>query len=223
MALTTRESGLGQKNNDCWLPTNVSVSGGALQLTTRREPTTCVKNDGTTFEATHTSGSVSTYRKFDQAFGRWEIRARFPQATVPGAQGALWLWPSTTVGTWPGSGEIDIAEFYSQYPDRAIPYLHYVSATSDPTVTNNYCMVNKPSEFHTYVLEWFPGRIKITFDGKTCIDHTIDPALPLTGSAPFDKPYFINLSQMLGQGGNAPSEATPAVMTTEVDWVRVWS
>jgi beta-glucanase (GH16 family) len=225
MVLTAGNTGLKTAPGDCLVndPRNVRVYNGALQLTTRRETIPCVNQQGEAFTSTHTSATVSTYSKFDQAYGRWEIRARFPTVTTPGSQAALWMLP-TNPGPlpWPTSGEIDIVEFFSHYPDRGIPFLHYVSKTLDFSVTNNYCMLDGPTEFHTYLLDWRPGRITVKIDGKTCIDHVVNPAAPLFGSAPFDKRYFLNLSQILGRGKNAPSANTPAVLTTQVDWVRIW-
>ena len=73
---------------------------------------------------------VSTYGRFAQAYGT----VRDP-GEVPRGQGgraaervlALAGQPHK-FGAWPASGEIDIAEFYSQYADRVIPYIHYNSA-----------------------------------------------------------------------------------------------
>lgn len=222
--LTTQATGHGRANADCWTgdPANVSVAGGVLRLTTRREARVCRSQNGSTFRATHTSGSVATLSTFNQTYGRWLIRARFPQTTTAGAHGALWLWPTSRTTGWPASGEIDVAEFYSRFPDRVIPYLHYVPWANDPTVTNNYCMVNQPWEFHTYELQWRYGRLTISYDGVPCIDHFVNPLANLFGQIPFNQPYFLLLTQMLGDGINAPLAATPSAMTTEVDWVRVW-
>jgi beta-glucanase (GH16 family) len=225
IGLTTARSGL-KGNGDCWVdtPANVAVGDGVLRLTTRKEPApiTCTTNTGTTFDTEYTSGAVSTFGKFDQAFGRWEIRARFPQITTVGSQGALWLYPRE-LKYGAGSGEIDIAEFYSTYPDRVIPFIHYNSATSDASVTNNYCMVSDPWNFHRYSVEWLVGRITISIDGNVCVDHRVNPASPLVSPQPFDHPYTTNLMQSLGVGVNSRVDATPLPLTTEVDWVHVWS
>jgi beta-glucanase (GH16 family) len=212
---------------DCWVTSrdNISVSGGFLHLTSRREndPFSCVKANTTSFDAKVTSGSVTSHGRFAQAYGRWDIRARFPNVTLPGSQGALWLTPyKNTYGAWPLSGEIDIAEFYSLYPDRAVPYIHYKLSSVDSTITNTRCYVSDPWNFHTYSLVWTSGRLVISIDGATCVDHKIHAAAPLTGSQPFDKPFVINLTQTLGQGNNAPSEGTPLPLTTDIDYVRVW-
>ena len=221
----TDGSGFGG-GGDCFVNTanNVGVANGVLSLTTRREaqPFTCRSPYGD-FISNHTSGMVSTYTKFAQAYGRFEIRARFPAAKVAGLQSALWLWSAEPAkyGSWPASGEIDIAEFYSANPDRAIPYIHYDTALTDETVTNNYCMITDASAFHSYVAEWTPTAITIIYDGKTCLTHAINP-LTLTGSAPFDQPFIIALTQALGIGDNSVTDATPLPATTAVDYVRVW-
>jgi beta-glucanase (GH16 family) len=215
-------------SRDCWVdrPGNIAVSGGTLKLTSRQEsvPFRCV-SPRKDFRTTYTSGSVSTQGKFAQTYGRFEFRAKFPDARVKGSQGALWLYPAEqTYGGWPSSGEIDVAEFYSRYPDRAIPYIHYHrDITHLSPLTNRRCMIVNPAEFHTYTLQWTPSAMAISYDGATCLVHKIRAAPPLLGSQPFDRPFAIYLSQVLGMNTNAfkPGK-TPLPLTTEIDWVRVW-
>ena len=205
-------------------PANVSVADGVLRLTARRRllPITCRSSSGAAFRTRVTSGSVSTFGKFSQAFGRFEVRAKFPATKVKGLQEALWLWPDDPLkyGPWPYSGEIDIAEVYSLNNDRAIPFLHY-AATDYTDVTNNYCLLN-PAQFHSYVAEWTETSIRILFDGNVCIDHEIAPVSPLEAPQPFDHPFMVALTQALGVGTNAYTTSTPLPATTEVDYVRVW-
>lgn len=205
---------------------NVSVSEGMLNLTVQQEaaPFVCASPGGG-YPTQYTSGSVSTWWRFSQTYGRFEIRARFPASQSAGLQSALWLYPQELkYGPWPHSGEIDIAETYSKYPDRAIPYLHYTQTGPDPTATNNDCLIDDVSEFHTYAAEWTPTSITITYDGATCLVHSWNPAAPLTKPAPFDQPFIVVLTQALGIGDNTFSPAsTPLPATTQVDYVRVWS
>jgi beta-glucanase (GH16 family) len=223
---TTAVSGFGS-GDDCYVddPDNVAVSGGTLQLTVRKEaaPFTCTKPGGS-FSTTYTSASVSTFSKFSQTFGRFEFRAKFPTAGAKGLHGALWLWPDNAVkyGGWPWSGEIDVAEVYSLYNDRAIPYVHYVPKAPDYNVTNNYCML-KPDEWHTYVAEWTPTTITVKYDGVTCIQDNWNP-YGLTKPAPFDHPFMVAVTQGLGVTGNRLDPAAPPAFpsTLQVDYVRVW-
>ena len=206
-------------------PNNISLANGVLTLTARQEaaPFTCPSPLGN-YTTQYTSGMVSTWGLFAQAYGRFEVRAKVPPAAVKGLQESFWLWPQNmTYGAWPASGEIDIAEIYSLYNDRAVPYIHYNSAAPDPNVTNTNCMINDVSQFHTYAVDWTPSSITIIYDGHTCLTDTWDPAAPLTHPQPFDQPFIICLTQALGIGGNAFDPATtPLPATTQIDYVRAW-
>jgi beta-glucanase (GH16 family) len=224
---TTGASGF-HSGAECFVntPNNVSVGGGALSLTVRKEaaPFTCASPSGS-YSTQYTSGMVMTGSLFGQAYGRFEVRAKLPAAKVKGLQESFWLWPQNPYKygyQWPISGEIDIAEIYHLYPDRAIPYVHYVPAAVDPNVTNNYCMIDDLSQFHTYTAEWTPTTITIIYDGKVCLVDTFNAASPLTAGQPFDQPFMIALTQALGIGVNAPTASTPLPATTQVDYVRVW-
>jgi beta-glucanase (GH16 family) len=206
-------------------PDNISVSGGTLQLTARKEaaPFTCKDGYGD-FTTQYTSGMVSTYGKFSQAYGRFEARAKISSARVAGLQTSFWLWPddSSKYGGWPGSGEIDVAEMYSRYADHAFPYVHYNPASFDPNVTSYSCVIGNPDDFHTYALEWTTTQLKFIYDGKTCLVDNWNPA-GAAKPAPFDRPFMIALTQALGIGDNQfDSATTPLPATTVVDYVRAW-
>ncbi|MET0449990.1 MAG: family 16 glycosylhydrolase [Aeromicrobium sp.] len=204
---------------DCYVddPDNIAVGGGVLSLTVRRQASEfdCAMPGGSSHRASATAGMVSTYDSFAQAHGRFEIRAAFPETTVAGHHGALWLFAKDMSGA-----EIDIAEMYSKYADRAIPYVHYASG-SDTTVTNPYCLVDDVSQLHTYTLEWTATTMSIAYDGVVCLTHQVNGTSP-AASSPFDDPFMLVLTQGLGLGENAPTSATPAVGTSTIDYVRVW-
>jgi beta-glucanase (GH16 family) len=206
-------------------PDNIALDGGALHLTVRQEAALLTCGDG--IPRAYTSGMVSTNPAggsgFAQTYGRYEIRARVTGAKVPGLHEAIWMYPVEPKWVWPWSGEIDIAEIYHRYPDRAIPYVHYSNAL-DPNVTNNECLIDDIGKFHTYLLEWTPERIRISYDGEVCIDDPWSPLYPQTGRQPFDEPFFLILTQALGVGGNLFNPATtPLPASTVVDYVRVWA
>lgn len=237
---TTEASGF-HSGAECFTdsPHNIAVSGGTLRLTVRKEaaPFSCASPRGA-YQTQYTSGTVNGFGKFAQAYGRFEVRAQLPSATVPGLQETLWLWPTDQFkyGAWPSSGEIDFGEFYSKYPGWAIPYLHYdvlQSTVNWATNTNVYtalpapyaqpgmnCRINQ-SAFNTYTLTWQPGRLVIAINGQNCIVDNY-AATGLSGAAPFDQPFFIALTQALGIGENAPTANTPLPATTQVDYVRIW-
>ena len=216
-----------RSGGECYVdhPDNVSVSNGQLDLTVRAlaNKFACLSPvDG--WVTRYTGGMVSTNKRLSQTYGRFEVRARFFGATTIGVQSAVWMWPTEkTYGDWPKSGEIDIAEYYSKYPDRVIPYVHYAATVYDPTVTNTQCFVDRPDEFHDYAVEWTPAVITITIDGETCVSTRWEKAAPLEKPAPFDRPFHLNLTQALGIGQNAfVAGTTPLPATMQVDHVRVW-
>lgn len=203
---------------------NITVEDGALRLTVRREsaPLTCSTPTGT-YVSEYTGGAVTTYHRFAQAFGRYEIRARFPDAKVRGLHSAIWMWPQSQKYD-DDSAEIDIAEFRTSYPDRVTPYVHYEMDRADTSVTNNFCMVDRPEDFHTYVLEWTTSTITVLYDGAVCMTTSWHPAAPLTRPAPFDQPFALILNQGLGIRTNTVDPAvTPLPSSMYVDYVRVWS
>ncbi len=218
-------SGSFDQSVECYVdsPNNISVGGGALTLTVRKEdaPFSCAGLK----QSQYTSGMVSTWTGggggFAQTNGRYEIRAKFTGAKQKGLQESLWMWPVTPTNYWPASGEIDIAEVYHLHSDRAIPYIHY-NNPNDPNITNNNCLIDDISQYHTYVLEWTTSDLKISYDGNLCIDDAWQAYWTL-GRQPFDAPFFIALTQALGVGDNAFDPAsTPLPASTVVDYVRVW-
>jgi len=232
--ITTATSGYLSGAVACYVnsPNNISVGNGYLSLTARKEaaPFSCNTPSGS-FTTQYTSGTVATYGLFSQAYGRFDVRAKIPAATVTGLQSSLWLLPQneTQFGPWPASGEIDIAEMYSEYPTLAIPTIHYNynsstvnASTHTNIVTNDACTIN-PNVFNDYVVEWTPTSITMLYNGQTClVDHWI-PSSPLVAPQPFNQPFFINLTQALGiYTDNFNPSTTPLPATTEIQYVRVW-
>lgn len=225
-AVLTRTSGF-RSGGACFVdqPGTISVGSGALRLTVRRGfPMVCTSKFGT-FLTSYRGGYVSTHDSFAQAYGRYAFRAKFPATTGPGIHSAIWLWPSdpNRYGSkWPASGEIDIAEFFSTYRDRVIPYVHYVGDRFDPARTNTKCMVSRPQDFHTYVLEWTPTTMAIRYDGRLCLVNKWAPTNGLVRPAPFNRPFHVNLTQALGIFPNRYAGDTALPATMVVDYVRVW-
>lgn len=208
-------------------PDTLSVGGEALTMTARRltTPTTCNSPYGA-FDTSYTGGMVTTYRKFAQTNGRFEMRARFPQARVAGVQSSLWMFPQTfSYGAWPASGEIDIAEWFSGWGDLVVPHLHYDGDATDLFRTSYTCTLGDPAAFHTYAVEWTPTSITFVYDGQTCLRNQAWSPLGslLAAPAPFDKPFNLLIGNGRGTGKNAPSESTPFPSALQVDYVRAWS
>jgi uncharacterized repeat protein (TIGR02543 family) len=204
-------------------PSTISESGGYLDLSVVQEaaPVSCADGYSTPFEA----GMVSTYGKFNQTYGAFEVNAELPPSVAKGLQETFWLYPQTlTYGAWPHSGEIDFAEFYSQYPTLDVPYIHYTEAASgDPDVTAYDCTINQ-GEFNTYGIDWQPGTLTIYLNGNVCLVDHPNPAAPLTSPETFNDPFFLALTQALGSTTDAYVPGTTQLpATTLVDWVRAWT
>jgi beta-glucanase (GH16 family) len=224
--VTTADSGF-HSGPECFVdsPNNMSVGNGVMTLTVRKEaaPFTCRSPFGD-YKTQYTSEQISTFRNWAQAYGRFEVRAKVPNTPKPGLQTSLWLWPDKPekYGPWPIAGEIDIAEMYSWVNDRAIPFVHYNNYL-DPDVTNNYCFVRDLGQFHTYTVEWTKDTLTFMYDGRTCLVDNWKPSAPQSKPQPFDQPFIVALTQLLGVGNNAfDPNKTPLPASTQVDYVRVW-
>ena len=225
MAQDTSFSGMTSGNKDCYRDSTdvISVSDGAAHISARRTdaPFTCRSPLGD-FTSQSIVGTVATRTHFAQTYGRFEFRARFPDATVPGVHSALWLYPAdNTYGPWPASGEIDVAEWFSNTPTKVYPSAHYTGEV--PFQSSGFdCNVATPHDFHTYAVDWTPSSMYFFVDDKLCWQHSWSAQSPLPGSGPFDQPFYLVLTQVFGAETNAVSAATPGVATTDVDWVRVF-
>jgi beta-glucanase (GH16 family) len=227
-AQTTATTGY-RSGDECYTdtPQTVSVSGGVLSLTAVRMPAPFVcQSPAGDYTTQYISGTVTSYDKFSQAYGYFEVKARFPGSRVPGLQSSLWLWPENRNAygpVFPDSGEIDFAEWFSADPQLAIPTVHYNAASGqDFNATSNQCVVANPAKFNTYGVIWTAQTLTFLIDGQKCLVDNWFPASPQVKPAPFNLPFFLNLTQALGLGANAPSSKTVLPATMQVDWVRVW-
>ncbi len=201
-------------------PDVIRVADGVLTLSAVRDeaatPCPAFRNQPLT---AYRAGSVSTYDRFSQMYGRFEARIRVTATDQPGLQESFWLWPDTRyhdTALWPVTGEIDIAETYSNHPDLAIPFLHSVTSVLGPVygVNTAHCAATR-GEWNTFALEWGPTELEIFVNGESCLVNTAnDPA--------FDKHYIVALTQLLGAKANSVTEGTPLPASTEVDHVKVW-
>jgi beta-glucanase (GH16 family) len=108
-----------------------------------------------------------------------------------------------------GTTEIDIAEAYSMWPNLVNPTVHnFLGGNTKACTVTDY-----GADFHTYMVEWTPATASFYYDGKECF---------WAGRTGTSQPFLVALTQGLGIRANAPTTATPAPATMQVDWVRVW-
>lgn len=200
-------------------PSVVNVAGGSLNLSVRRvvTPVPCPAA-GVGNSTSYVAGTVSTVGAFSQQYGRFEARIRATDTSDPGLHEAFWLWPEEQgLLPWPSSGEIDVSETYSVYPDRSYPYLH---STMDllgarPGVNTATTCVAQRGAWNTYTLEWSPTLFEFFVNGAPCL-------VTGSGDAAFQKAYFPILTQALGQYADAYDGRAALPATMNVDYVRVW-
>ncbi|MCL2543731.1 MAG: glycoside hydrolase family 16 protein [Nocardioidaceae bacterium] len=202
----------------CYLndPGNIVESGGALHLVARRvaAPMSC----GGRYSTVRTGGAVITRGHFSQARGLFVFRARYPATRLAGFWGNLWLYPERlTYGRWPGSGEVDVAEHWSGHGDTVSPSLHYPDSSGADTRS---CTVANVATFHTYAVEWGRSSMSFYYDGHLCFQR--DWTTVSGSTKPFDKPFFVMLSEGFGDFDLPISPLLPQAGSVDVDYVRVY-
>jgi beta-glucanase (GH16 family) len=197
---------------------NVSVWGGALWLSARREA------DGTV-----TSGLVATGRSvggrvtFTTGEGFVEVRARFPAAA--GAWPAIWLNNpgDGTVPAWPAGGEIDIAEFYGDHPSAVESNYHWEDDGEHRSAGAGTHPVRDVTQWHTYGVGIHPDRLEYFYDGVKVRTVTATTSGMRRGLS-----YAHAIVLDLAIGGSGPQDAgyragrAPLPYAAEFDYVRVW-
>ncbi|MFL6158913.1 MAG: family 16 glycosylhydrolase [Marmoricola sp.] len=229
---TTRKSGFTTGTSAMYAcaadtPDTVAVDQGNLNLSLVELP--AVSRCRANKSSKYAFGQVMHFQTFSQTYGKYEVRAKIPDLDVPGSQQSFWLWPKkNTYGAWPASGEIDFAELYSSRPNLDRPYLHYLpgktTAGSNDNITHANCPI-RPGEYNTYGLEWKPGQLTVLLNGDVCFtDDYSSAAAAFQGKySPFDKPFYLSLTQAMGTTGNVYDPAVvPEKVTTQIDYVRIW-
>lgn len=242
--------GGGNDERQCYTDRNARVENGHLIISARKEdargpvfPEAQRKSgDEKSPEVTRnfTSARLTTKGKGAWQYGRVEVRAKLPsgQGTWP----AIWMLPEEDVyGPWAASGEIDILEAVNLgtpcaicdggVENRILGTLHFGGTW--PHNLHKGVEVSMPEVldgFHVFGIEWQPGQIIWTFDGRQ-YGRQIAADWSTTGSrdgnAPFDRPFHLiinlaiggRLAEGRGQGG-VSEEGFPKEM--EIDWVRIW-
>lgn len=175
--------------------------------------------------------TTATDALFNTTYGYIESRISLPQ--TPGAWPAFWMLPQSTdiYGGWPVSGEIDILETTGTQADKACSTLHW-GVPGHVYKGSGYVPLSSDIRyFHTYAVDWEPGRISFYYDGVeiyTSSDwsSTIPGASDsLSFDAPFDMPFYmiLNLAVDSGQFGGSDNKASfHDDINMYVDYVRVY-
>jgi beta-glucanase (GH16 family) len=149
---------------------------------------------------------------FQQRYGYFEMRARFPAGE--GVWPAFWL---TSRGAEKAI-EVDVTEHYGHFPNRYTASLHIWDRKA-PVLSKSYHQRVPVEEgslsaaFHTYGVAVEAARIRYFFDRREVWSIATPREL--------EHPFTILIDLGLGAGWPIVNTPNPSVM--EVDYVRVWS
>jgi beta-glucanase (GH16 family) len=170
----------------------------------------------------YTSARLVTRGKVEVSYGRIEARIRVPAGA--GLWPAFWsLGANLAEVGWPRAGEIDVMEFVGREPNEVFGTIHGPGYSGADSIGGTHTFPQGVHEgFHTFAVEWQPGRIVWLVDDV--LYHEATPADVAPNDWVFDHPFFLILN--LAVGGNfggevAPETQFPARML--VDYVRVFS
>jgi hypothetical protein len=179
-----------------WLPSQVTVSDGILQLTTQQ-----YAQDGSTW----ISGGVSL-TTLPQTYGAYFVRSRM---TGPGPTQVELLWPTIA---WPP--EVDFDETYG---DTALSQAtdHY-DANNDTIHINNTIDM---TQWHTWGIVWTPTSLTFTVDGQEWGSVTTANAADAIPNVPMT----LNIQQQTWCSANWACPTAGTISSTQVDWVAIYS
>ena len=183
-------------------PSHVVVSNGVMNLETYRDPR---------FGRRWVSGGVSSAPGLKQTYGKYDVRFRVDAGRGVGV--ALLLWP--VADHWPP--EIDFGEHGGETRAR-----EHMTATLHYGDANNQIQRTVRADFthwHTLGVEWTPGRLVYTLDGR--------PWARLTSPHVPREPMEMDLQAPAGTCGDrwapCPDATTPAHVNMQVDSVVAYA
>jgi beta-glucanase (GH16 family) len=200
---------------ECYVPSQVALSGGYLVITSIAQTTTC---GGTT--KSYASGAV-VWSTFNFTYGTVEYRAKFAggQGTWP----AIWLLgakcqPSAPTiynadtCDWPnaGSNEIDITEIKGK--DFTSPRQNFESPNKN-WLTCQPRVSDVTRNFHVYDLVWTSSSLTWLIDGVQTCQFSGDIQIPT-------KPMYLIINTAMGGDAGSVNDAT-LPQTLQVDYVKV--
>jgi beta-glucanase (GH16 family) len=204
---------------ECYNPSQVSVSNSNLVITTVAQATTCGDSTHSPGQFPFLSGMVQ-WKTFNFTYGTVEFRAK--TAGGRGSWPAVWMLGANcqasnvnsadNVGTcnWPqaGSDEIDIVEMSDN---------NYISVGHDMFVSSGgqACFQNAATDtsqnWHVYTMTWTAGTVSYGIDGQAAgCSHT--------SNVP-SQPMFLIINNAISPNWTVVAGDFPQTM--QVDYVKV--
>jgi beta-glucanase (GH16 family) len=200
------------KNNELqyYAPDDVYVQNGLLTLRSQERSYWGIDQNGNWGWHDYTSGLVESKGRFYNQYGRVEVRAKLP--STQGMWPAHWMMAAD--GDWPP--EIDVMELLGHDPNTVYMTMHWGEWPGIQSYGGSYTGPDYSQDFHTFAIEWRPGRIDWLIDGQMrFFAGTGHPGQP------FDQPFFLILNTAVGGDwpGN-PDGSTVFPQYHEIDYVR---
>ncbi len=179
----------------------------------------------------YTSARLKTQGLFSFQYGRFEVRARVPEA--PGFWPAGWLLGNNIATVnWPACGEQDVLERVNAAatPDWNSGAIHGTGFTGGTGLGTLYHFPagETASQWHTYGMIWSKGSVAFYVDDPAhpYVTYTTASMKGLNGAVwPFDagQSNFIILNLAIGGDWPGPPNAsTPFPSEMLIDYVRVY-
>ena len=181
----------------------------------------------------YTSARLKTQGLFSFQYGRFEVRAKVPEAQ--GFWPAAWLLGNNIVEVnWPACGEQDVLERVNAalIPDWNEGSIHGTGFTGESGLGTRYFFPSgqTAAQWHTYGMIWSPGRVEYYVDDRArpYVIYTSASLNHLNGAVwPFDggQANFIILNLAVGGDWPGPPDPihTPFPSEMLVDYVRIYT
>lgn len=209
---------LSNKELQWYLPANVQVADGNLQITARPEKVT--GHEDAVFP--YTSGIITTGQyylerkensrqpRFATQYGYFEMRAKVPAGR--GLWPAFWLLPVSQQS----KPEIDIMEVLGHEPDVLQMHVHYRDQSGKSrSVGHDVKTADLSKDWHTYGLLWEAGKIIWYLNGEEKWRYT--------GPGISKEPMYLLVNLAVGgKWPGSPDSETVFPADYFVDYVRVW-
>jgi beta-glucanase (GH16 family) len=172
-----------------------------------------------------TSARIKTQNKFQQAYGRFEIRAKV--VTGNGMWPAFWmLGDNFDTAGWPQCGEIDIMEVRGTQPFKNGGSLHGPGYSGMHPLSGSYSLPDSgpklSDDFHIYAIEWETNVVRFYVDDNLYETHTPADIPADAGPWVYDHPFFILINVAVGGTYPGLPDGTVFPQTMLVDYVRVY-
>ena len=157
------------------------------------------------------SGALTTYNKFKMRYGYVEMRAKLPRGK--GLWPAFWLLHQHDHDRRP---EIDVVELLGDTPNLIYNTYHWVENwEARRTPSYEVWGPDFSQDFHTYAMQWEPGRITWYLDGEQ--QHQF-----VDGNVSWEEMYLLVNLAVGGWWPGSPDSSTPLPATMVVDYIRAY-